>query len=208
MKAIETRDIWKSFYQTVALKGVSLGIEPGSIHALIGENGAGKSTLIKVLTGVHRADRGTLMVMGKGADFQSPLDAIAAGVSAVYQERNLVPAPSVAENLFLHAPPSKAGFMAHERMNAEARRWLDRVGLSLPPKTRAGTLSVAYGQLVEIARALALQAKVLLLDEPTASITEREASVLFDRLRDCGMGAVPSSSSATSWRRSSNSVIA
>lgn len=192
MKAIETRDIWKSFYQTVALKGVSLSIEPGSIHALIGENGAGKSTLIKVLTGVHRADRGTLMVMGKGADFHSPLDAIAAGVSAVYQERNLVPAFSVAENLFLHAPPSKAGFMAHERMNAEARRWLDRVGLSLPPQTRAGTLSVAYGQLVEIARALALQAKVLLLDEPTASITEREASVLFDRLRELrdGGGAV------------------
>ncbi len=188
MNAVEARGIWKAFSGTVALKGASLTIAPGSIHALIGENGAGKSTLIKVLTGVHRADRGTLTVMGRDADFHEPEDAIKAGISAVYQERNLVPAFSVAENLFLHAPPMRAGFMDYDRLYADARIWLDRVGLAVPPQTRAGALSVAYGQLVEIARALALQAKVLLLDEPTASITEREAGTLFDRLRELRSG--------------------
>jgi len=184
MSVVEAREIWKAFSGTVALKGASLSLAQGSIHALIGENGAGKSTLIKVLTGVHKADRGTLRLTGRDADFQGPQDAIARGISAVYQERNIVPAFSVAENLFLHAPPRRAGFLAYDPMNAEARLWLDRVGLDVAPQTRAGTLSVAYGQLLEIARALALQAKVLLLDEPTASITEREAGMLFDRLRE------------------------
>ena len=184
MSALAADDIWKSFGGTVALRGASLTLEPGSIHALIGENGAGKSTLIRMLTGVHRADRGVLRVNGQEHVFHDPDEAIAAGISTVYQERNLVPAFSVAENLFLHAPPRRAGFLDYRRLNADARVWLDKVGLDVAPQTRAGSLSVAYGQLVEIARALALQAKVLLLDEPTASITEREAAVLFERLRE------------------------
>ena len=188
---IEARGIWKSFFGTTALRGASLHVEPGSIHALIGENGAGKSTLIKVLTGVHRADQGVVRTGGQERHFASPQEAIDAGISAVFQERNLVPEFSVAENLFLHAPPRRAGFLDYDSLNREARLWLDRVGLALPSRTRAGDLSVAQGQMVEIARALALQARVLLLDEPTASITEREASVLFDRLRelrDAGSG--------------------
>jgi ribose transport system ATP-binding protein len=184
VSAIAARDIWKSFAGTVALSGVSLAIEPGSIHALVGENGAGKSTLIKTLTGVHRADQGTLTVRGRERTFGRPEEAIAAGISAVHQERNLVPAFSVAENLFLHAPPRRAGFLDYGRLHRDAAVWLDRVGLAVPPNLRAGALSVAQGQLLEIARALALQADVLLLDEPTASITEREAAVLFARLRE------------------------
>lgn len=182
--AIEAHDIWKAFFGTVALKGARLSVEGGSIHALIGENGAGKSTLIKTLTGVHRADRGRIATRGEERHFASPQDAITAGVSAVFQERNLVPDFSVAENLFLHQPPRRAGFLDYERLYADARVWLERVGLAVRPETPAGDLSVAQGQLVEIARALALEAKVLLLDEPTASITEREAAVLFARLRE------------------------
>lgn len=184
MSAIDARDIWKSFAGTAALSGVSLAIEPGSIHALVGENGAGKSTLIKILTGVHQADRGTLTIRGREQTFSRPEDAIAAGISAVHQERNLVPAFSVAENLFLHAPPLRAGFLDYRRLNRDAALWMNRVGLAVPPELRAGALSVAQGQLLEIARALALQAEVLLLDEPTASVTEREAAVLFARLRE------------------------
>lgn len=189
MTALAAADIWKGFAGTIALRGVGLTLEPGSIHALIGENGAGKSTLIKVLTGVYRADRGSLLVDGRERVFHHPDEAIEAGISTVFQERNIVPAFSVAENLFLNDAPRRAGFLDYAKLHADAAVWLDRVGLNVSPQTRAGSLSVAQGQLLEIARALALRAKVLLLDEPTASITEREAAVLFERLhelRDAG----------------------
>jgi len=183
-KAVEAVDVWKSFGATVALRGARLTVDEGSIHALVGENGAGKSTLIKILTGVHRVDRGSVRLAGKEHAFASPQEAIAAGVSAVYQERNLIPEFSVSENLFLHDPPTRAGFVQHDRMERAARGWLNQVGLSIDPGTIAGTLGAAQRQLVEIARALARRAKVLFLDEPTASITEREASVLFELLRE------------------------
>lgn len=184
MNVIEARDVWKIFDATVALRGAHLRVEKGSIHALVGENGAGKSTLIKILTGVHHADRGVLRMDGVERVFSSPQEAIDAGIGTVYQERNLVPEFSLSENLFLHAPPTRAGFVQYERMHREARGWLERVGLFIDPRTPAGLLSAAQRQLVEIARALALEARVLFLDEPTASITEREASVLFGILRE------------------------
>ena len=184
MTGLVAAGIWKGFAGTLALRGASLTMAPNSIHALVGENGAGKSTLIKVLTGVHRADRGTLTVGGAERVFHAPEEAIASGIGTVYQERNLVLAFSVAENLFLHAPPRRAGFLDYQLMYANARIWLDRVGLDVAPQMRAGSRSVAQGQLLEIARALALEARVLLLDEPAASITERESSMLFDRLRE------------------------
>ncbi|MGF6408422.1 sugar ABC transporter ATP-binding protein [Paraburkholderia sp. MM5482-R1] len=184
MSTVEARGIWKAFDGALALRGVDLAIDSGSIHALIGENGAGKSTLIKVLTGVHRADRGTVRVAGEERQFVDPQEAIAAGISAVYQERNLVPDFSVAENLFLHDTPRRAGFLHYERMYRDAQIWLERVGLHVSPRASARSLSVAQGQLVEIARALTLDAKVLFLDEPTASITETESAVLFGILRE------------------------
>jgi ribose transport system ATP-binding protein len=182
--ALEARDMWKAFDGTIALKGARLALKAGSIHAFLGENGAGKSTLIKAITGVHRPDTGQLLMAGEEQHFQRPQDAIAAGVSAVYQERNVVPEFSVAENLFLHSPRRRAGFLDYKQMYADARPWLDRVGLRVDPRTKASELSVAQGQLLEIARALALETKLLLLDEPTASTTDLEASVLFDILRD------------------------
>jgi ribose transport system ATP-binding protein len=184
MSAVEAREVWKAFEGALALRGASLNVRGGSIHALIGENGAGKSTLIKTITGVHHADRGAVLIGGEERHFSRPQEAMAAGISAVYQERNLVPEFSVAENLFLHSPPRRAGFLRYEKMYREAEPWLERVGLKVDPRAPAAGLSVAQGQLVEIARALALEAKVLLLDEPTASITEREAGVLFDILRE------------------------
>ena len=182
--ALEAQAIRKAFGGTVALGGVDFALARGSIHALIGENGAGKSTLIKVLTGVHRADEGTVRTDGIVRHFSSTDEAIGAGIGAVFQERNLLPHFSVAENLFLHSPPRRYGFLDRSRLKRDAQAWLGRVGLDMSPDRMAGTLTPAQGQLVEIARALALQARVLLLDEPTASITEREATVLFERLRE------------------------
>jgi ribose transport system ATP-binding protein len=190
MSGLQAREVWKAFEGTVALRGANLALDSGSIHALIGENGAGKSTLIKAITGVHHADRGAVVIGGRERQFSSPQDAITAGISAVYQERNLVPEFSVAENLFLHGPPRQAGFLRYGQMYRDAETWLERVGLKVDPRTPASALSVAQGQLVEIARALALEhgspgdAKVLLLDEPTASITDQEAAGLFDILRE------------------------
>ncbi len=184
MSALQAVAIAKSFGGTAALDGVDLSVGAGSIHALIGENGAGKSTLIKVITGVHAADAGQVRIDGIERRFRSTQDAIDAGVGAVFQERNLLPHFSVAENLFLHAPPRRAGFLDRARLRRDAQVWLDRVGLSLPADRPAGTLTPAQGQLLEIARALALRARVLLLDEPTASITERDATRLFERLRE------------------------
>ena len=129
MSAVEARRIWKAFDATVALKGVDFTIESGSIHALVGENGAGKSTLIKILTGVLRADRGVISVAGQERSFGGPQEALAAGISAVYQERNLVPEFSVAENLFLRDPPRRrGGFLDYDRMFTVAEKWLKRVG--------------------------------------------------------------------------------
>ena len=183
MNVVEARELWNAFGATTALRDARLSVAAGSIHALVGENGAGKSTLIKILTGVHRADRGSVQVAGKPRSFANPQEAIRAGISVVHQERNLVPAFSVAENLYLHDPPTRRGFLQYDRMFASARERLRRVGLDVDPRTRAEALSAAQRQLVEIARALALRAKVLFLDEPTASITDREAQALFGILR-------------------------
>ncbi len=182
--ALELRAIRKVFPGVVALAGVDLVLRYGEIHALVGENGAGKSSLLKVVTGVYQADAGTVRVDGEEVRFATPRDAIRAGIAAVHQERNLIPRFSVAENITLEQPPLKGGqFIDQERMIAEARRWLDVLRLPIDPLLPVERLSVAQIQLVEIAKALSLQSRILLLDEPTASITPHEAEVLFGLLR-------------------------
>lgn len=191
--ALRVEGAWKSYGGIAALKGADLVLRPGTIHAFLGENGAGKSTLIKAITGVHEPDSGAIVVAGERRRFSRPQDAISAGISAVYQERNLVPEFSIAENLFLHDPPRTAGFIDYATMFAKAEPWLKEVGIDLDPRTRAAELSVAQGQLVEIARALSLEARILLLDEPTASLTVTETDRLFGilrRLRDRGTAIV------------------
>lgn len=179
----------KSYPGVLALDGVNLRLQAGKIHALVGENGAGKSSLIKILTGVIEPDAGDIVLAGKPVRFSRPRESLAAGIAVVHQERNLIPRYSVAENMFLDRLPTRYGVVQRRQMHDGARRWLDVLELDVDPATPVRYLSVAQMQLVEIGRALSLQSKVLLLDEPTASISEHEVERLVGilrRLRDQG----------------------
>ncbi|MGW1255157.1 sugar ABC transporter ATP-binding protein [Streptomyces sp. NPDC002513] len=180
---LEGREIVKVFPGVRALDGVGLRLTAGSVHALLGENGAGKSTLIKVLTGVHPPDGGRLTWRGEEVHLRSPLEATRTGIGVVHQERNLIPDFSVAENITLQSPPSRRGLVEREAMNAPALRCLAELGLDLDPLQPVRELSVAQQQLVEIAKALHTESEVLLLDEPTASLSPQEAERLFDVVR-------------------------
>lgn len=175
--------ITKSFPGVRALHAASLTLQGSEIHALMGENGAGKSTLIKIITGVHRPDSGSLRLDDQELVFNAPRDAIFAGITAVHQERNLIPQFSVAENILLERLPTRHGLVDFTRAYREARAHLAKVGLDIDPATEVHRLSVAQMQMVEIAKALSHKAKVLLLDEPTASLTEAEAETLFRLIR-------------------------
>lgn len=184
--------ITKRFPGVVALNEVKLSLEAGSIHALLGENGAGKSTLIKAMTGVHPLDSGRMLL--DGAEFRPKVtrDATARGIGVVHQERNLIPRFSIAENIFLErlagGPFQK---IVHEQLVADSRQWLDMLEIDADPSLPVERLNVARMQLVEIARALSLGSHLLLLDEPTASLTAHETDALFRilrRLRDAGTG--------------------
>ncbi|MET3925818.1 sugar ABC transporter ATP-binding protein [Devosia sp. 2618] len=182
-------NIVKSFPGVRALNNASLSLNAGEIHALMGENGAGKSTLIKVITGVHTADEGTITLDGRALSLTSPQDAIALGIAVVHQERNLIPHFSIAENILLERLPTKNGFVDFARANQQAKLLLAKVGLDLDPAMSVSRLSVAQMQMVEIAKALNRESKVLLLDEPTASLTDGESETLFRlvrQLRDNG----------------------
>ena len=187
------RNVTKAFANIRALDGVSMEFAPGEIHALMGENGAGKSTLVKIITGVQRPDAGELSLDGRPAAFASPRDALAAGIGAVHQERNLIPLFSVGENIMLERLPTKSGVIDYAAIDRRAREALDLLDLGIDTRTQVARLSVAQMQLVEIAKALSLNARVLLLDEPTASITDHEAAALFavlNRLKGEGVAIV------------------
>ncbi len=175
----------KRFPGVVALDGVDLDIEDGEMHALAGENGAGKSSLIRLLAGIHRPDAGHMTLAGAPYAPGSPLQAIRAGIRVVHQEFNLLPALSVAENLlFERLPRRRFGFVDRRAMDRDAEALLARVGLSeVSPRTPVERLGIAQMQLVEIARALSSQGRVLVLDEPTATLTPREAGRLFEQIR-------------------------
>jgi ribose transport system ATP-binding protein len=182
--AFEARSVSKFFPGVKALQDASLTLAKGSIHALLGENGAGKSTLIKIITGVHRPDEGELLLEGQPVSLVSPRQAIGLGIGVVHQERNLIPRFSVGENIMLeHLSGQVLRPIDYGHVNSEARRWLDVLGLDLDPTTPVSRLSVAKMQLVEIAKALSLRSRVLLLDEPTASLTPHETVALFALLR-------------------------
>jgi ribose transport system ATP-binding protein len=180
---LQIEQVSKAFPGVQALDGVSLDLAPGEVHALMGENGAGKSTLIKIITGLHRPDSGRVLIDGKEVAFHSPRDALAVGISAVHQERNLIPRFSVGENILLERPPTRNGLVDYAAINVEARRYLDLLDRGIDTRAEVRTLSVAQMQIVEIAKALSLEAQCLLMDEPTASITEHETAALFDLLK-------------------------
>jgi simple sugar transport system ATP-binding protein len=187
------RGVAKSFPGVQALAGVDFTVRHGEIHALMGENGAGKSSLIKVLTGVHRRDGGAVWLEGKAIDPRSPAEAQRLGISTVYQEVNLIPYLSVAENICLGRQPTRLGCIAWNEIQRRAKRALRRLGLETEVGETLANCSVAVQQLVAIARALDISAKLLILDEPTSSLDEIEVERLFDvlrRLKEEGLGIV------------------
>lgn len=181
--SLQLLNIEKTFNKIPALVNVNLDLRPGEVHALLGENGAGKSTLIKIMSGVHQATSGSIRLDGDSLTLSGPLDALDRGISVVHQERNLAPDLSVAENVFLNRLPRRYGLVNYTRLHDEAEEWLSLVGLHLDVRQPASTLSPAQGQLLEVARALARRSKILLLDEPTASIGEDEVHRLFELIR-------------------------
>ena len=171
------------FPGVVALNQVSLEIHQGEVHVLVGENGAGKSSLIKVLCGIYVPEEGQVKYQGQVYSPQTPFDAIKAGIRVVYQEFNLLPFLSVAENIFFENMPQKKGFVDFKTLYRKTQDLLDAVGLDVSPQTPVELLGVAQMQLVEIAKALSSDSKVLILDEPTATLTSREIDTLFDIIR-------------------------
>lgn len=190
---LRTEGIVKTFPGVVALDGVDFDLRAGEVHVLLGENGAGKSTLIKVLSGVHRADSGRVLRDGRPVRIHAAGDAERLGVATMHQEFNLVPHLSVAENIFLGRQPRRFGLLDRRRMNADAAELLRSVGVEIDPATPVRELGIARCQMVEIAKALSLRARVLIMDEPTAALTADEVVRLFElvrRLRAEGVGIV------------------
>lgn len=192
---LEIRSVTKTFPGVTALDGVSVSFEAGRIHALLGENGAGKSTLIKIICGIYRPDSGTLLLEGEETVLKDYRDAIRRRISIVHQEIQVVPLASTAENIMLDKLPDfrRGPFVDWKRLNAEARRYMELVDLKVDPEAPIKDLSAAQKQLVQIARALSSGARLLLLDEPTSSLTRHEAELLFAllrKLRDQGTAIV------------------
>ncbi|MFF2900716.1 sugar ABC transporter ATP-binding protein [Streptomyces sp. NPDC057966] len=177
---LEARSVSKRFPGVVALDDVSFSLRAGETHALVGENGAGKSTLIKVLTGVHRPDGGELRLGGQPVRFARPFEAQQAGISTIYQEVNLVPLMSVARNIFLgREPKNRIGLIDFARMHREATELLDGFGIRVDPRKPLHTLGIGTRQMVALARAVSVDARVVIMDEPTSSLEPREVETLF-----------------------------
>ena len=182
--ALELRGIDKRFPGVVALDNVDFTLEPGKIHALMGENGAGKSTLIKIMAGVYGKDAGTIRMRGREVDIKSPRDSLKEGIKVVFQEIALISEFTVAENIFLEGyPTGKAGSIDWKKIRADAAALFNRIGFNVDPAARTGSLPVSQQQMVEIARALAHEARVVVMDEPTSSLTPNEVSLLFTVIR-------------------------
>lgn len=176
--------IYKEFPGVKALQDVSLNLLSGEVLILLGENGAGKSTLMKILAGVHQPDQGAIFYRGQRVDIQSTKEAEQCGIYMIYQELNLVPDLSVAENLFLgREPRKKGGFVDFKEMYRQTTEILEELSLKIAPKTLVKDLSVAQSQMVEISRALLVKAEVIIMDEPTAAITSQETEQLFKQIR-------------------------
>ncbi|MBI9105933.1 MAG: sugar ABC transporter ATP-binding protein [Spirochaetales bacterium] len=180
---LETRNISKGFPGVQALDNVGFNLRKGEVHALIGENGAGKSTFIKILTGAYQPDSGEIILNGEHLSHLNPHQAMGCGISAIYQEFNLVPYLSVAENIYFGREFTKTCFLDMDKMNDSASGIFDEMGVDINPKTRVSELSVAYKQLVEIGKAVSQNSRILILDEPTAALTNNETENLFKLIK-------------------------
>lgn len=194
---LELKGICKSFPGVKALDNVQLSLRPGTVHALMGENGAGKSTLMKCLFGIYKMDAGEIYLDGQKVEINNPDEAMKHGIAMVHQELQPVPARSVAENLYLGRFPTKnigpIKMIDHKTMYAETEKWLKEVKMDFDPKAQLGTLSIGQMQSVEIAKAVSQQARVVIFDEPTSSLSDNEVEALFrimNDLRDKGVAMV------------------
>ncbi|MBD5462067.1 MAG: sugar ABC transporter ATP-binding protein [Lachnospiraceae bacterium] len=185
---LELKGICKTFPGVKALDNVQLSLRPGTVHALMGENGAGKSTLMKCLFGIYKMDAGEIYLDGEKIEVNNPDEAMKHGIAMVHQELQPVPARSVAENLYLGRFPTKSigpiKWIDHKTMYAETEKWLKEVKMDFDPKAQLGTLSIGQMQSVEIAKAVSQQAKVVIFDEPTSSLSDNEVEVLFRIMND------------------------
>ena len=180
---LEMRNINKTYPGVQALKNVNFSIKPGEVHALVGENGAGKSTLIKILAGAEWMDSGEILIEDRLVSIESPNQAQALGIAIIYQEFNLIPQLGAAENIFLGREPTRFGFVDFKKEYREAAAILDSLGISLDLDTPVSSLSIAQQQMVEIAKALSVQAKIIAMDEPSATLTLHELKNLFQLIR-------------------------
>ena len=191
---LQAQGLTKAFGGHVVLDGVDLSVRAGEVHAIVGENGAGKSTLIKTLSGVYRPDAGRLMIEGTETVLRSPSDAIARGLVVIHQELSLAPHLSVQENIFLgHFPRNRFGLIDRQYMHGHTQKLLNRLGIDIDQNRPTGELSIALQQMVEIAKAISFNARVLILDEPTAVLDESMVATLFDliaKLKAEGLGVV------------------
>ena len=184
---LELRGVCKSFPGVKALDNVQLSLRPGTVHALMGENGAGKSTLMKCLFGIYKMDAGEIILDGEKVEINNPDEAMKKGIAMVHQELQPVPARSVAENMYLGRFPTKCGplkVIDHKKMYEDTKMWLDEVGMDFDPKAQLGSLSIGQMQSVEIAKAVSHQAKVVIFDEPTSSLSDKEVDALFRIMND------------------------
>ena len=182
---LEMKSICKSFPGVKALENVNFSLRKGEVHVLIGENGAGKSTLIKILSGVHRLDSGEIYMNGEKVHIKNPRHALDLGISVIYQEFNLNPFTPIYENIFLGREfTTSFGFLNISKVIKEANKLLEIVGLKISPVTIINQLGVAQKQLVEIAKAISIQASIVVLDEPTSALSDKEVKCLFKIVRD------------------------
>ncbi|NHC42988.1 sugar ABC transporter ATP-binding protein [Bacillus sp. MM2020_1] len=192
---IEMKGISKAFSGNRVLDQVDFQLLRGEIHALMGENGAGKSTLIKILTGIYERDAGKVFIKGKEVHFKNPKEAEQMGIAVIHQELNIIPYLTVYENMFLgkELTVGRFGITRDKEMKKKTKEYLDRLGIEIDPNTEAGNLSVGQQQMIEIARAVAANTEVLIMDEPTAALTDREIEALFKviaSLKKQGVGIV------------------
>ncbi len=192
---IQLRDLSKSFPGVQALRDVSFDLYPGEIHTLVGENGAGKSTLMKILSGVYQKGSGEIRIDGKPVEIPNPKAAQRYGISIIHQELNLMNHLTVAQNIFIGREPRKFGgfFLDEKKLNEDARDLFKKLKMDIDPRTKMGELTIAKQQMVEIAKALSYDARVLIMDEPTAALNEAEIDELFDviqKLKHKGVGIV------------------
>ncbi|EIM95575.1 putative sugar ABC transporter ATP-binding protein [Paraburkholderia hospita] len=177
---VELRSIAKSFGPVEAIRNVSLTLRSGRVHTILGENGAGKSTLMKILAGVHEPTRGELLVRGQRVTFANPSESQVAGISIIYQELSLATNLSVAENIFAGHEPRRFGIVDFTSLFRRAQALLDDLGIAIDAGAPVARLSMAQRQLVEIAKGLSRNAELVIMDEPTSSLSDREAEVLFN----------------------------